>query len=72
MSGLLAKKTPNVNQPLKPATNNAEQEPHAGLSAFLLRETNPLLMWPNALKKTNALDPRCLLLWLNLMLLRVV
>jgi hypothetical protein len=72
MNGTLAKKTPNVSQQSNNATNNVVQEPHAGLSAFLLKETSPLLMWLNALKKTNALDPQSLLLWPNPILLRLV
>jgi hypothetical protein len=54
MNGLLAKKTPNVSQPLKTATKNVEQELRAGLSVLDLRETSPLLMLLNVLKKTIA------------------
>ncbi len=56
-NGLHAKKTQNVSQLFKTVKKNVEQNPHAGLYAFQLKEVKLLLMLPNALNQMDVLVP---------------
>ena len=63
MSGLLARKMPNALLLFRIVKRNAEQKHHAGLFACPPKGVKPLSMWPNALRRMDAISRQFKRLW---------